>query len=138
MTGGRGGSGVGAVLGEIPLFGPGAGSAASAGMTELGRGNGGGWGCGYGVPECAVCGGWGWLGALGGEGGWAWAPNQVWGDGSGGRASEDTRGRFPLGGGNDEEKGGGYDGEGGSARVGGVCVEIPAASAGMTDLRAQV
>ena len=32
---GVGGCGVGAVLGEIPLFGPGAGSAASAGMTDL-------------------------------------------------------------------------------------------------------
>ena len=29
--------GLDAVLGEIPLFGPGAGSAASAGMTEVGK-----------------------------------------------------------------------------------------------------
>ena len=29
------------MLGEIPLFGPGAGSAASAGMTEVGSGYGG-------------------------------------------------------------------------------------------------
>ena len=38
MTEGRGGGngeGLGAVRGEIPLFGPGAGSAASAGMTDL-------------------------------------------------------------------------------------------------------
>ena len=31
-------SGVGAAYGEIPLFGPGAGSAASAGMTRWGAG----------------------------------------------------------------------------------------------------
>ena len=45
------GSGVGAVRGEIPLFKPGAGSAASAGMTDLGARGGevaevGGCGCG--------------------------------------------------------------------------------------------
>ena len=33
-----------AVLGEILVFGPGAGSAASAGMTEMGRGCDGRWG----------------------------------------------------------------------------------------------
>ena len=42
-----------------------------------------------------------------------------------GRASEVARGRFPLGGGNDE---------GGSAGVGAGGGEIPAASAGMTEL----
>ena len=51
------------------------------------------------------------LGRWGGEGDWVWAPDQVWGDGSRGgdwgcvRASEVARGRFPLGGGNDEEGG---------------------------------
>ena len=87
------GCGGGAVLGEIPLFGPGAGSAASAGMT--------GWGAGV-VKLGRRCGGerrWCW------EEGWVWAPDQVWGDGSWARASEAARGRFPLGGGNDGEKG---------------------------------
>ena len=59
-------------------------------MTEVGRG----------VTEGLCC-----------EGGWVWAPDQVWGDGSWGRVSEAARGRFPLGGGNDEERGGGNDGK---------------------------
>ena len=38
VAGREAGYSVGAVLGEIPLFGPGAGSAASAGMTVVGYG----------------------------------------------------------------------------------------------------
>ena len=41
---------------------------------------------------------------------WVWAPDQVWGDGSWERAWESAWGRFPLGGGNDGERGRGYDG----------------------------
>ena len=52
------------------------------------------------------------------ERGWAWAPNQVWGDGSWGRALETDRGRFPLGGGNDgaRDTGRRRDGRGRSGR----------------------
>ena len=65
-----------------------------------------------------------------------------------GVATEGVRGRFPLGGGNDEERGAGMTGDGvvrrevrrGSDGFGGGCnggtahVEIPAASAGMTEM----
>ena len=52
------------------------------------------------------------------NGRWVWAPDQVWGDGSWARAWEGARGRFPLGGGNDEEKGAGM-----TERTGGDDVE---------------
>ena len=68
----------------------------------------------------------GWFEALGAaDEGWVWAPDQVWGDGAWGWRWEAARGRFPLGGGNDEGAGTGCND--GAGRV-----EIPAASAGMT------
>ena len=102
VTVGGEGSG-GAVHVGISLFGPGvwpwpeqgAGSAASAGMTVVGRA-GDGMPCeralvGHSSPRCC-------------ERGWVWAPNQVWGDGSWERrvegARRDTRGKR------------GYDGRG--------------------------
>ena len=56
-----------------------------------------------------------------------------------GRVFEVGWGRFPLGGGNDEEVGAGGDREEGGVRgLGAGRVEIPAASAGMTEWGARV
>ena len=85
-----GGGGVGAARGEIPLFGPRAGSVASAGMTERGT------------------------------------------------AAEAARGRFPLGGGNDGEKGRGMTGWGRDAAVVLRSARYPRQSAGMTEMGAGV
>ena len=49
------------------------------------------------------------------------------------RASEAVRGRFPLGGGNDEEGGREWRRDGAGCNDGAVHGEIPAASAGMTE-----
>ena len=85
---------MGAAHGEIP--------ATSAGMTVVGAAGVAEWGLGERGANVGLAGSSGLL-RCGRR--WVWAPDQVWGDGSWARALEGARGRFPLGGGNDGERG---------------------------------